>query len=274
MLCWKTQRGSAGPKFGNLYLREGQLSCRRNARGHATRTTSSLRRNSVFHPADSRESRRSRQLEPNRSSIFADVRTDQYYLEKDAIICGIRSKSWARGLLCPCQCSRMMSSSARLTCTVRSSAIHRQADRDGEELRRSGRHRHREHALAERTARILQQQTATADVLKVISSSPGELEPVFEAMLANATRICDAKFGILSGTKAACFILQHRSMCHPLLLISLTSKARFAPKPGQLFGRLCQSKKVIHELDRGNRPRPSPLRQVWRRANFNRGADA
>ena len=104
----------------------------------------------------------------------------------------------------------------------------------------------------------LQQQTATAEVLKVISSSPGELEPVFQAMLENATRICEAKFGMLFRYEGHCFHMAASVNLPPPLADFMTRQGAFAPEPGRLFGRLTETKNVIQVVDRGSEPNPSP----------------
>ena len=104
----------------------------------------------------------------------------------------------------------------------------------------------------------LQQQTATADVLKVISSSPGELEPVFKAMLEQATRVCDAKFGILFRYEGGLFHPVASLDLPPAFADFMDKQGAFAPQPGRLFGRLCQSKTVIHVVDRATEPNLSP----------------
>ena len=114
------------------------------------------------------------------------------------------------------------------------------------------------HRLKRELDEALEQQAATSEVLRVISSSPGELDPVFNAMLENATRICEAKFGILFRYEGSLF--------HPIASLDvppafgdfLKRQGSFAGKPGRLFGRLCQSKRVIHVVDRATEPEPSP----------------
>ena len=94
----------------------------------------------------------------------------------------------------------------------------------------------------------LQQQTATADVLRVISSSPGGLEPVFSAMMENALRICEAKFGMLMRYNDGAFVAQAMVGAPPALVDALLHKP-FTPPPGNPLGRMLCTKQLIHSID-------------------------
>src|SRR5262249_52601370 len=106
--------------------------------------------------------------------------------------------------------------------------------------------------LRQRTSDLtdaLEQQTATSEVLQVISSSPGELAPVFEAMLENAVRICEAKFGNL-------FLIEGDG-CRwtagvgtpPKLAEYFTQATPFRPTPGSQLDWVIRTKQVSHTAD-------------------------
>jgi GAF domain-containing protein/CheY-like chemotaxis protein len=94
----------------------------------------------------------------------------------------------------------------------------------------------------------LEQQTATSEVLQVISRSPSELEPVFTAMLENALRICEAKFGMLNRYVDGAFVTQVMVGAPPALVDALLHKP-FNPPPGNPLERLLRTKQLVHTLD-------------------------
>jgi signal transduction histidine kinase len=107
----------------------------------------------------------------------------------------------------------------------------------------------RTHDLAE----ALEQQTATSEVLRVISSSPGDLQPVFQTMLENAIRVCDAKFALLYGIKnGAARIISKLGI--PPALAEYLKRGPHRPPLNRLdpltpVGRVVQSRQTVHIAD-------------------------
>src|SRR5262249_5543081 len=109
--------------------------------------------------------------------------------------------------------------------------------------------RHRTDDLSESR----EQQTATSEVLKVISSSSGELEPVFQAMLANAVRICAANFGIMFEYADGAFRALSWLGISPEFAEYLRHPRIWAPETG--LGRGALTKAPVHITDaRAGRP--------------------
>ena len=118
----------------------------------------------------------------------------------------------------------------------------------------------------------LEQQTATSEVLQVISSSPGDLEPVFAAMLEKAVRICDAKFGNIYRWDGEVLhvVAMHNT---PPAFAELRRRTPYRPNSGHI-GRMVTTKSVVHIVDAavgaGLYRRPSGdrcSRRTWRRAD-------
>src|SRR5262249_33226387 len=96
---------------------------------------------------------------------------------------------------------------------------------------------------------LLEQQTATSEVLKVISSSPGELGPVFNAMLENATRICAANFGNLLLCEGEVFsrLEMHNT---PQAMINAHQRNQIVhPRSAPVLDRVARTKEAIHIID-------------------------
>ena len=99
----------------------------------------------------------------------------------------------------------------------------------------------------------LEQQTATSEVLQVISSSPGELEPVFQAMLANATRICGAKFAHLVLFEDGAFRRVALYGGSPAWAEVGTHAPAFRPSAINPISRLVRTKQVVNVPDMASR---------------------
>jgi signal transduction histidine kinase len=109
-----------------------------------------------------------------------------------------------------------------------------------------------ENKVEQRTAELsetLQHQTATSEVLQVISRSPGELDPVFNAILASATTICDAQFGNL-------FLYEDKGFrCASVYNLPAAFAETFfrnpviSPPPTDPLGRVLVTQRLVHVAD-------------------------
>ena len=94
----------------------------------------------------------------------------------------------------------------------------------------------------------LEQQTATSEVLQIISRSPNDLEPIFSSMLDNAVRICDAKFGsIFRWTGGALHLVATRDA--PAGYAEARRRLDTTPQQGDPMDRVLTTKSIVHIAD-------------------------
>jgi GAF domain-containing protein len=237
-------------EFGNLLLYEGntfRIAARIAAPLGAAPAWAELQRGDPTvhpHPKDAL----ARVVRTKRLQHVADIRTEEAYVEGDPSVVGLADVAGARTVLVV-----PMLKENELVGVL---AIYRKevrpfTDKQIELVTNFA----AQAVIAIENTRLLselreslQQQTATADVLRVISSSPGELEPVFTAMLANAVRLCAASFGNLYLRDGEFFRLAALHNTPPAFVASRRGRP-YRPGPNSPPGRLVRTRCVVHVAD-------------------------
>ena len=110
----------------------------------------------------------------------------------------------------------------------------------------------------------LEQQTATSEVLQVISCSPGELEPVFRSMLENATRVCGASFGTMNLWDGEKYNLAAGYNVPPAFS-DFRIKTPIRPHPGTTLEAVVKTHKFARFMTSGRPQRTVPVFPTWSR---------
>ena len=242
--------------FGNLILRDGPIFRFVAVHGKQTYTDFTLS-NPVVDLRDNPGIPFDRLAKTNQVVHIPDLRTDQSYIEKNARIIKLADVAGARTLL-----NVPMLKERELIGVI---ALYREEVRPFtdkqvelvtnfaaqaviaiENTRLLKELRQRTDDLSE----SLEQQTATSEVLKIISSSPGELEPVFKAMLENATRLCEARYGTMWLREGDAFrAASLHGPLPPAFIDLLRSGTLFRPGPDTPTGRVVQTRQPVQVLD-------------------------
>ena len=247
--------------FGNLILRDGPIFRFVAVHGKQTYTDFTLS-NPVVDLRDHPGVPLDRLANTKQIVHIPDLRTDQSYIEKNPRIIKLADVAGARTLLnVP-----MLKEDALIGAIV----LYRQevrpfTDKQIELLKNFA----AQAVIAIENTRLLnelreslQQQTATSEVLSVISSSAGELQPVFDTMLVNAVRICEAKFGVLFRYDGNMFHAAASIGVTPAYGKSLRERGSFRPLSGAPLDGILRTNEIVHRFDEMAEPSPGPAGEL------------
>src|SRR5262245_39130726 len=250
-------------KFGTLWLRHGDGMRAAPLHGAPPAWAERIRQESLYRPGP--HAPISRVIESHRTVHVADMRAERAYDEGDPIVVDTTDLAGVRTLL-----AVPMLKENELVGII---GIYREEVRPFgekqialvtnfaaqaviaiENTRLLNELRQRTEDLSE----ALEQQMATSEVLQIISSSPGELEPVFQAMLENAVRICGAKFGVLFQYDGDAFCATASLGVPPAYEEFQRQRGPFRPDAGAPLDRLLRTRELVHTADELAEPNPGP----------------